>query len=127
AVDAHNLSSGSPAAPSMSSVPDYYYGRSSVFTRKRGNHEWIGGPTRAANRVWPIRPTPGINRGYVEGTLDENSAMIELTSAGGAAVYRGTALNGSDYGNIFVPEPAAQLVTMSTLQDSGWGIYLQKA
>ncbi|WMT90203.1 hypothetical protein [Pelagibacterium sp. H642] len=121
------LRQGNSAAPSMSYVPDYYYGRSSVFTRNRGNHEWIGGPTRAANRVWPIRPTPGINRGYVEGTLDENGAMIELTSAGGAAVYRGTALNGSDYGNIFVPEPAAQLVTMSTLQDSGSGIYLQKA
>ena len=121
------LRQGNSAAPSMSYVPDYYYGRSSVFTRNRGNHEWIGGISRDANRVWPIRPTPGINRGYVEGTLDENGAMIELTSAGGAAVYRGTALNGSDYGNVFVPEPAAQLVTMSTLQDSGSGIYLRKA
>lgn len=121
------LRQGNSAAPSMSYVADYYYGRSSVFTRNRGNHEWIGGQSRDANRVWPIRPTPGINRGYVEGTLDENGAMMELTSAGGAAVYRGTALGASDYGNVFVPEPAAQLVTMSTLQDAGAGIYLRKA
>jgi hypothetical protein len=121
------LRQGNSAAPSMSYVADYYYGRSSVFTRNRGNHEWIGGPSRDANRVWPIRPTPGINRGYVENTLDENGAMMELTSAGGLAVHRGTALQESDYGNVFVPEPAAQLVTMSTLQDSGAGMYLRKA
>ncbi|WP_332712268.1 DUF7133 domain-containing protein [Pelagibacterium mangrovi] len=121
------LRQGNSAAPSMSYVPDHYYGRSTVFTRNRGNHEWIGGPSRDANRVWPIRPTPGINRGYVDGVLDENGAMMELTSAGGLAVHRGTALQGSDYGNVFVPEPAAQLVTMSTLQDSGAGIYLRKA
>lgn len=121
------LRQGNSAAPSMSYVADYYYGRSTVFTRNRGNHEWIGGPTRDANRVWPGRPTPGVNRGYAEGTLDERGALTELTSAGGAAVYRGTGLANGDYGNVFVPEPAANLITMSTLQDSGDGIYLRKS
>ncbi len=121
------LRQGNSAAPSMSYVPDYYYGRSSVFTRNRGNHEWISGPTRDANRVWTARPTPGVNRGYVEGTLDERGALMELTSAGGASVYRGTALGPNDYGTILVPEPAGNLVTKNTLQDSGSGIYLRKA
>lgn len=121
------LRQGNSAAPSMSYVADYYYGRSSVFTRNRGNHEWISGPSRDANRVWPIRPTPGVNRGYVEGTLDERGALMELTSAGGAAVHRGTALSESDYGNVFVPEPAGNLVTKNTLQDSGSGMFLRKA
>lgn len=121
------LRQGNSAAPSMSLVPDHYYGRSTVFTRNRGNHEWIGGPTRAANRVWPARPTPGINRAYVDGILDENGAMIELTAAGGLGVYRGTALSPSDYGNVIVPEPAGNLLTMSTLHDTGSGQYLRKA
>lgn len=121
------LRQGNSAAPSMSYVPDYYYGRSTVFTRNRGNHEWIGGPTRDANRVWTARPTPGVNRGYAEGTLDERGALTELTSAGGAAVNRGTGLAPADYGNVFVPEPAGNLVTMSSLNDSGSGINLRKS
>lgn len=121
------LRQGNSAAPSMSLVPDTYYGRSTIFTRNRGNHEWIGGPSRDANRVWPIRPTPGINRGYVEGMLDDRGALIELTAAGGLAVYRGTALAPEDYGNVFVPEPAAHLLTMSRLYDTGNGMYLRKA
>lgn len=121
------LRQGNSAAPSMSYVPDYYYGRSSVFTRNRGNHEWISGPTRDANRVWTARPTPGVNRGYVEGTLDERGALMELTSAGGASVYRGTAMAPSDYGTILVPESAGNLVTKNTLRDSGSGIYLRKS
>ncbi len=121
------LRQGNSAAPSMSYVPDYYYGRSSVFTRNRGNHEWISGPTRDANRVWTARPTPGVNRGYVDGTLDERGALMELTSAGGASVYRGTALAENDYGTILVPESAGNLVTKNTLQDSGSGIYLRKS
>ena len=121
------LRQGNSAAPSISYVPDYYYGRSSVFTRNRGNHEWIGGPTRDVNRVWTARPTPGVNRGDAEGTLDERGALTELTSAGGAAVHRGTGLAPADYGNVFVPEPAGNLVTMSTLRDSGSGISLRKS
>ncbi|HWJ87758.1 MAG TPA: hypothetical protein VNS12_06790 [Pelagibacterium sp.] len=121
------LRQGNSAAPSMSYVADYYYGRSTVFTRNRGNHEWIGGPTRDVNRTWPGRPTPGVNRGYAEGSLDERGALTELTAAGGATVYRGTGLAGGDYGNVFVPEPAGNLVTMSTLQDSGAGMYLRKS
>ena len=121
------LRQGNSAAPSMSYVADAYYGRSSVFTRNRGNHEWIGGPSRAANQVWPIRPTPGVNRGYQEGVLDERLALAELTSAGGLAVHRGTALAPSDYGNVFVPEPAGNLVTMSSLHDTGSGIHIRKA
>lgn len=121
------LRQGNSAAPSMSYVADYYYGRSTVFTRNRGNHEWVGGPSRDANRVWTVRPTPGVNRGYVEGTLDEHGRLMELTAAGGASVYRGTALAPSDYGNVFVPEPAGNLIAMSTLHDTGAGIYLRKA
>lgn len=121
------LRQGNSAAPSMSFVPDTYYGRSTIFTRNRGNHEWVGGPSRDANRVWPIRPTPGINRGYVDGMLDERGALIELTAAGGLATYRGTALAPEDYGSVFVPEPAAHLLTMSRLFDTGTGMHLRKA
>lgn len=118
---------GNSAAPSMNYVSDQYYSRNSLFTRKRGNHEWIGGPTRDANKVWPARPTPGINRAYQQGVLAANGALDELTSAGGLDVYRGDALPDWVYGDVFLPEPAANLVTRSTLQDTGSGIFLKKA
>lgn len=122
----HLFRQGNSSAPSISYVADYYYGRSDIFDRERGSDEWIGGPTVAANKVWPARPTPGVNRGYRVGVLDNRGALANLTSAGGAAVYRGDAMPDL-YGDIFVPEPAANLVTRSTLEDSGSGIYLQKA
>jgi hypothetical protein len=125
--EGHLFRQGNSAAPSMSYVADYYYGRNSIFERERGADEWIAGPTRDANKVWPARPTPGVNRGYQVGTLDPRGALYALTSAGGAGTYRGTALADGDYGNIFVPEPAANLITMSTLTDSGAGIFLRKA
>lgn len=62
------------------------------------------------NRVYPIRPTSGVNRGYMEGILDERKRLVNFTAACGPLIYRG-GLFGADYrGNAFVAEPSANLI-----------------
>ncbi|GAB3736716.1 DUF7133 domain-containing protein [Spirosoma lituiforme] len=61
-------------------------------------------------RVYPIRPTPAVNRGYIPGTLDKEGHLREFTAACSPLVYRGAALPKSFYGNVFVCEPAGNLI-----------------
>ncbi|MEM7014541.1 MAG: dehydrogenase, partial [Verrucomicrobiota bacterium] len=65
------------------------------------------------NRVFPIRPTPAANRGYIEGVLDEQLRIKAFTSAGAPLVYRG------HYGRLrnsaFVCEPVGNLIKRNTL------------
>ncbi|MEX1238353.1 MAG: dehydrogenase, partial [Cyclobacteriaceae bacterium] len=61
-------------------------------------------------RVYPIRPTPAVNRGYIPGILDEEQRLKEFTAACSPLVYRGTALPREFYGNAFVCEPSGNLI-----------------
>lgn len=69
----------------------------------------------ADQSVYPGRVTPGVNRGYqpgmlVDGVLQRNSAVC------GALVYRGM-LHPDWYGNVFVCEPAGNLVRRFLLDE----------
>lgn len=68
------------------------------------------------NRVYPIRPTPGVNRGYMEGILDEELKLVNFTAASGPVIYRGQLFPDEFYGNAFVGEPAAHLIKRNILQ-----------
>lgn len=70
-------------------------------------------------RVYPIRPNPAVNRGYIPGTLDKDGKLIEFTAACSPLVYRGTALPGNYYGNAFVCEPSGNLVKRNLVKDDG--------
>jgi mono/diheme cytochrome c family protein/glucose/arabinose dehydrogenase len=71
------------------------------------------------NHVFPARPTPGVNRGYLKGTLDDSLRLVEFTAASGPVIYRGN-LFGDDYqGNAFVGEPSANLIKRDILEDNG--------
>ncbi len=59
---------------------------------------------------WPSHPTPGVNRGYDPKQLRDDGTLAWATATCGASVYRG-ALFPPDYmGNVFIPEPAGNLV-----------------
>ncbi|MBF9255777.1 c-type cytochrome [Pontibacter sp. 172403-2] len=74
----------------------------------------------ANNRVYPIRPTPGVNRGYMEGILDDSLRLVNFTAASGPVVYRG-GLFGPDYAfNVFVAEPSANLIKRNILHENGY-------
>jgi mono/diheme cytochrome c family protein len=71
------------------------------------------------NRVYPSRPTTGVNRGYMDGILDSTKRLVNFTAASALTIYRGD-LFGNDYTfNAFVPEPAANLIKRNILKENG--------
>ncbi len=72
------------------------------------------------NRVYPVRPTPGVNRGYMPGILDDSLRLVNFTAACGPLIYNGH-LFGKDYeGNAFVAEPSANLIKRDLLAEDGY-------
>ncbi len=61
-------------------------------------------------QVWPIRPNTGINRGYIASWLRADGSMIEANADCGPVVYRGDNLPRELLGNVFINEPAGNLV-----------------
>ncbi len=71
------------------------------------------------NRVYPIHPTPGVNRGYAPCVLDSAQRLVEFTAASGPVLYRGDLFGDAYQENAFVCEPAANLVKRNLLEEKG--------
>ena len=108
-------------------VPTYYYGRNSALLRTRGSDEFLGHAPDDLNEVWPARPTPGVNRGYQAGILRADGTLAHFTSACAPTVYRGDRLPAELYGNVFVAEPAGNLVSRIVVSDDGTALRGRKA
>ena len=72
------------------------------------------------NNVYPARPTPGVNRGYMKKVLDDSLRLIRFTAACGPVIYRGGLYGAAYEGNAFVAEPSANLIKRNILADSGY-------
>ena len=72
------------------------------------------------NKVYPARPTPGVNRGYMKGTLDDSLRLRNVTAACGPLVYRGDLFPASHRSNVFVAEPSANLIKRNVLDEAGY-------
>ncbi|WP_035468553.1 DUF7133 domain-containing protein [Algoriphagus mannitolivorans] len=70
-------------------------------------------------RVYPIRSTPAVNRGYIPGTLDSASRLLEFTSACSPTIYRSHLFPKEYYGNVFVMENAGNLVKRNVVKENG--------
>src|SRR5688572_14942697 len=70
-------------------------------------------------RIYPIRPNPAVNRGYIPGTLDKQGRLLEFTAACSPFFYRATTLPKEYYGNVFVCEPSGNLVKRNVVEDKG--------
>lgn len=70
-------------------------------------------------RVYPIHPTPGVNRGYMDGILDSTGRLVNFTAACGPLVYRGGLLPGM---NAFVAEPSANLIKRNVLDTNRYRV-----
>lgn len=79
-------------------------------------HQPRGGGIGASERlvhdetVYSIRVNPGINRGYVGSMLRGDGRLAVTTSVSGLTVYRGDQFPATFRGDIFVPEPAGNVV-----------------
>ena len=77
-----------------------------------------GVPRRAAKdrATWPVRPNPGVNRGYQNRTLREDGTLQSFTAACGPEIFRGTSISDAA-GDAFVCETAGNLVKRYELED----------
>jgi mono/diheme cytochrome c family protein len=74
----------------------------------------------ANNKVFPLRPTPGVNRGYMKDILDDSLRLNDFTAAAGPIIYRGDLFGKAYDNNAFVPEPSANLIKRNILDDKGY-------
>lgn len=75
-------------------------------------------------QLWPARMNPGVNRGYMAGVLDEEGYLQRPTAASGMAVYRGDQFPLAYRGQLFVAEPAANLVKRIRMDEGAGGFRL---
>ena len=71
------------------------------------------------NRTYPIRPTPGVNRGYMKEVLDDSFRLVNFTAACSPFIFRSDVFGKDYYNNVFVAEPSANLVKRNILNFTG--------
>ena len=108
-------------------VPAPYFARNPTLLRTRGSHEALQDPAGNINDVWPAHQTPGTNRAYQHGILRGDGTLAAYTAACGPVVYRGDRLPSDVYGNVFVAEPTANVVSRFILSDDGTTLRARKA
>ncbi|WP_157898766.1 DUF7133 domain-containing protein [Luteitalea pratensis] len=106
-------------------VADEYFARHPQLLRTRGSYERLAMPDNDLNTVWPVRPTPGINRGYQAGIRRSDGTLARYTSVCAPLVYRGDRLPVA--GSVFVAEPAANVVSRIDLREDGATVQAAKA
>ena len=96
-------------------VPPNYLSRNKNHTPTTG----IDHGLTVDRRVYPIRSTPAVNRGYIPGTLDKEARLLEFTAACSPLVYRGKVLPKAFQGNVFVCEPSGNLIKRNVVDEQG--------
>ena len=108
-------------------VPTTYYARNPNLVRTRGSYDRLATGNEDLNIVWPVRPNPGTNRAYQSGIDRADGTLFKFTSVCAPLVYRGDRLPPEVYGNVFVAEPAANLVGRIVLDQDERGLTARKA
>jgi putative membrane-bound dehydrogenase-like protein len=108
-------------------VPTSYFARHPGLLRTRGSYERLADSNTGLNVIWPVRPNPGTNRAYQAGIDRVDGTLEKFTAVCAPLVYRGNRLPSDLYGNVFVAEPAANLVSRLTLSDDGTALGARKA
>ncbi len=108
-------------------VPTPYFARNPSLLRTRGSYESLRGENNDVNAVWPVGPTPGVNRGYQTGVLRPDGRLAAFTAVSAPTVYRGDHLPSELRGNVFVVDPAANLVSRILIHDDGTKLVARKA
>ncbi|MBI1373685.1 MAG: c-type cytochrome [Phycisphaera sp.] len=91
---------------------DGYYSRNPAAQIKVGTRS-----IASDQNVWSIRVNPGINRGYQKGMLRPDGRQSRTTGTCGLGVYRGDQYPTEYVGDLFIPEPCGNVVTLHELTD----------
>jgi mono/diheme cytochrome c family protein/glucose/arabinose dehydrogenase len=108
-------------------VPTRYFARNPNLLRTRGSYERLADDNPDLNVVWPVRPTPATNRAYQFGILRPDGSLARFTAVCAPVVYRGDRLPADLHGNVFVAEPAANVVSRIVVSDDGTTLRARKA
>ncbi|HET7219054.1 MAG TPA: c-type cytochrome [Vicinamibacterales bacterium] len=108
-------------------VPTSYFARNPGLLRTRGSYERFADADAGLNVIWPVRPNPGTNRAYQAGIDRADGTLEKFTAVCAPLVYRGDRLPSELYGNVFVAEPAANLVSRLVLTDDGTTLGARRA
>jgi mono/diheme cytochrome c family protein/glucose/arabinose dehydrogenase len=87
-------------------IPEQYYLRNPNYPATAGSMVQV----LTDQSCWPSHPTPGVNRGYEPEQLRGDGSLATCTATCGAGVYRGGIFPKGYAGNVFIPEPAGNLV-----------------
>jgi mono/diheme cytochrome c family protein len=94
-------------------VASHYFSRNPNYKTATG----INVQTVKDQSAWPIRPTPGVNRGYRSGQLREDHTLATVTAACGPGVYRGDQFPEEFRNNVFVCEPSGNLIKRNVMSE----------
>jgi mono/diheme cytochrome c family protein/glucose/arabinose dehydrogenase len=111
-------------------APTAYFARNPNLLRTRGSYERLAADSSNSdplNIIWPVRPNPGTNRAYQTGIDRADGSLERFTSVCAPLVYRGDRLPEDLYGDVFVAEPAANVVSRLVLSDDGTALRARKA
>ena len=108
-------------------VPTPYYTRTAGLVRTRGSYESLATADNRLNETFPSRPTPGVNRGYQFGVLGPDGRLASFTGVGAPTVFRGDRLPDELRGNVFVAEPAGNLVSRVVISAGENGVTARRA
>lgn len=108
-------------------VPTPYFLRNPALTRTAGSYQSMATPGNNLNEVWPVRPNRGVNRGYVLGVLKEDGSLARYSASTSPIVYRGDRLPAELYGNVFIADLSANVVSRIVLDDDGTLLKARKA
>lgn len=73
----------------------------------------------ASEEVFTVRVNPGVNRAYLDGTLREDGRLNKVTGVSGLVVYRGDQFPSTYKNQVFVPEPAGNVVGQFSSSEQG--------
>jgi mono/diheme cytochrome c family protein len=96
-----------------------YFVRNPDVTRTRGLYENLVDQEKSA--VWPVHPTPGVNRGYRPEVPRPDGSAYYYQGVSSPLIYRGDALPQELYGNAFVVDAPTNLVHLLKLNNDGAG------
>lgn len=106
---------------------DYFLPGLGAYNEHQRNVEGFNKKIVNNNRVYPAHLTPGVNRGYMEGVLDDSLRLKNFTAACGPVIYNGQAFGKEYYGNAFVAEPSANLIKRNIIREAGFKVTGEEA
>ena len=100
-------------------VPVRYFVRNPNLVRTRGLYEIL--IERDETAIWPVRPTPGLQRAYRQGFLRADGTATTYASSADPYIFRGDRLPKEVQGDAFVADSPTNLVHRLVIEDDGTG------